>query len=221
MAIKSIICILLYYTYYSQCMSVICIIHVIHIMSLIFFCIRVSLLNLHEEERNKPRNWVPVGWIPVYDDSRDKRPGRGFDAASARKIRLYHQCWIEILDGWAERTQDAMLLPLADGVTRSTRLFIGGVMGDQQEGDTYTGEPYLCHRCFAPRSKYLDIADYEVKTMRKVRQRVEIAAADGYMKESGGKRIVRWDADGRNVRAGPGIIAIILIVAIMPFTCIV
>jgi hypothetical protein len=87
-----------------------------------------------------------------------------------------HQCWIEFLDGWAdsaERTKDAMLVPWADGVTRSTRLFIGGVMGDQQEGDKYTGEPCLCHRCFAPRSKYLHTADYEVKTMRKVRQRVE------------------------------------------------
>ena len=181
----------------------------------------MCLLNLHEEERTKPRNWVPVGWIPVYDDSRDKRPGRGFDAASARKIRLYHQCWIEFLDGWAERTKDAMLLPWADGVTRSTRLFIGGVMGDQQEGDKYTGGACVCHRCFAPRSKYLDTADYEVKTMRKVRQRVEIAAAGGYMKGSRGKRIVRWDADGRNVRAGPGIILIISIIAIMTFISII
>ncbi len=41
--------------------------------------------------------------------------------------------------------------------------------------------------------------------MRKVRRRVEIAAAGGYMKGAhGGKWIVRWDADGRNVRPGPG-----------------
>ncbi len=121
-------------------------------------------------------------------------------------------------DGWApERTKDAVLLPGADSVTRSTRLFIGGVIGDQQEGDKYTGEPCLCHRCFAPRSKYLDTADNEVKTMRKVRQGVQIAAAGGYKKGSRGKWIVRWDADGHNVRAGPGIIAIIAIIAIMTF----
>ena len=132
----------------------------------------------------KPRNWIPVGWIPCYDESRDKRRKTGFESTSARKIRLYHQCWLEFLDGWAKRTKDAMLLPWADGVTRSTRLFIGGVMGDQQEGDKYTGEPCLCHRCYAPRKRYLDTdADFEVKTMRKVRQRVEFAAAGGFAKD--------------------------------------
>ena len=34
-------------------------------------------LYFHEDERCKPRNWIPVGWIPVYDESRDKRPGQG------------------------------------------------------------------------------------------------------------------------------------------------
>ena len=169
----------------------------------------MCLLNLYEDERTKPRNWIPVGWIPVYNEQRDTRPSQGFESTSARKIRLYHQCWIEFLDGWAERTKDAILLPWADGVSRMTRLYIGGVMGDQQEGDKYTGEPCMCHRCYAPRSHYLDAAEYEVKTMRKVRQRVEIAAAGGYMKGSGSKKVVKWDPDGRNVRPGPGIIAII------------
>ena len=59
-------------------------------------------------------------------------------------------------------------IPWADGQTRWTRLFIGGVMGDQQEGDRYTGEPCVCHRCFAPRNQYMETADFEVKTMRKV-----------------------------------------------------
>ena len=164
----------------------------------------------------KPRNWIPVGWIPCYDESRDKRRKTGFESTSARKIRLYHQCWIEFLAGWAERTKDAMILPWADGVTRSTRLFIGGVMGDQQEGDKYTGEPCLCHRCFAPRKRYLDTdQDFEVKTMRKVRQRVELAAAGGVMKGSDRQRIVKWDPDGRNVRPGPGIIAFIRIMCII------
>ena len=70
-------------------------------------------------------------------------------------------------------------------------------------------------------TQYLDTADYEIKTARKVRRRVEIAAAGGYMKGSGGKWIVRWDADGRNVRAGPGIIAIVLIILIIPVICII
>jgi hypothetical protein len=80
------------------------------------------------------------------------------------------------------RTKDAILLPWADGVSRLTRLFIGGVLGDQQEGDKYTGEPCVCHRCFAPRKRYLETADFEAKTMRKVCQKVELAAAGGYLK---------------------------------------
>jgi hypothetical protein len=94
-------------------------------------------------------------------------------------------------------------------------------MGDQQEGDKYTGEPCMCHRCYAPRSHYLDAAEYEVKTMRKVRQRVEIAAAGGFLKGSGSKRVVKWDLDGRNVRPGPGIIAIIALMYIIVFIVIV
>ena len=160
---------------------------------------------MHEDERLKPRNWVPVGRLPVYDESRDTRPRTGFDSSAARKIPLYHAYWIEFLDKWAECTKEAVLIAWADGQSRWTRCFIGGVMGDQQEGDKYTGEPCVCHRCFAPRDQYLSTADFEVKTMRKVRQRVEIAAAGGYMNGTNRQRVVWWDPYGRNVGAGPGI----------------
>ena len=89
-------------------------------------------------------------------------------------------------------------------------------MGDQQEGDKYTGEPCLCHRCFAPRKRYLNTdEEFGVKTMRKVRQRVEIAAAGGFMKGKNRQRIVKWDPDGRNVRPGPGIISFISFISII------
>ena len=52
--------------------------------------------------------------------------------------------------------------------------------------------------------------------MRKVRQRVEIAAAGGYLTGlHTSTRVVKWDPDGRNVRPGPGIITLILIIHIM------
>jgi hypothetical protein len=38
-------------------------------------------------------------------------------------------------------------------------------MGDQQEGDKYTGEPCQCQRCFAHCKRYLDTdQDFEVKS---------------------------------------------------------
>ncbi len=74
----------------------------------------------------------------------------------------------------------------------------------------------LCHRCFAPRKRYLDTdEDFEVKTMRKVRQRVEFAAAGCFMKGTNRQSIVKWDPDGRNVRPGPGIVAFICIICII------
>ncbi len=100
-------------------------------------------------------------------------------------------------------------------------MFNGDVMGDQQEGDRYTGEPCVCYRCFAHRNQYLDTADFEVKTMRKVRTRVEFAAAGGHLKGSKGTRVVRLDPDGRNVTAGPGIIHIIYIMTIIAINCVI
>ena len=140
----------------------------------------MSLLNLHEDERCKPAAWLPVGWIPNYIDARAKglRPTRGYESMPARKMRLFHRCWIEFLDGWAERTRDAMILTWADGVQRSSRIFLGGLLGDQQEGDKFTGEPATCHRCFAARKDYLvPDAHAPVKSSKRMRLRVESAAS--------------------------------------------
>ena len=192
--------------------------------------IAVSLLNLHEDERSKPSAWIPVGWLPVYNEERDKRPGRGYESASARKHRLYHSCWVEFLDRWAERTKESDVLPWADGKSRKTRFFLGGVLGDQQEGDRYTGEPCVCHRCGATRDKYLETDNLQPKTMKRMRARIETYAAGvnltGSRKD---KWIVKWDPDGRNVRPGPGtsinrimsIMLIILFMSIMLIICVI
>ena len=114
-------------------------------------------------------------------------------------------CWIEFLDGWAERTRDAMILAWADGVQRSSRIFLGGLLGDQQEGDKFTGEPVVCHRCFAARKDYLvPDAHAQTKSSKRMRLRVEAAAAGANLKGVRDKWVVRWDSDGRNVRPGPG-----------------
>lgn len=165
----------------------------------------VSLLNLHEDERSKPSAWMPVGWLPVYNEERDHRPGTGYESASARKHRLYHRCWVEFLDKWAERTKESERLPWADGASRQTRFFLGGVLGDQQEGDRYTGEPCTCHRCWATRDEFLKTETLPPKSMKRMRTRIETYAAGAHLK--GSRRntwIVKWDSDGRNVRPGPG-----------------
>ena len=163
----------------------------------------MSLLNLHEDERSKPSAWIPVGWLPVYDETRDLRPGRGYDSSSARKMQLFHQCWIEFLDKWeVEKTKESQLVPWADGVSRMTRFFVGGFLGDQQEGDKYTGEPCACHRYQAPRDSYLATDHVPCKTMKFTRNKVQLAAAGAFLQISNQKAkwIVWWDPYGRNVR---------------------
>ena len=126
------------------------------IIVIIVIILPQCLLNLHENERCKPAAWIPVGWLPSYIDARAKglRPAKGYESIPARKMRLFHKCWIEFLDGWAERTSDAMILTWADCVQRSSRIFLGGLLGDRQEGDKFAGEPCVCHRCIAARKDY-------------------------------------------------------------------
>ena len=68
--------------------------------------IAVCLLNLYEEERTKPNNWIPVGWLPVYDKKRllkDMSPPLLERFACTTSIgsnfSTNGQFWIEFLDG--------------------------------------------------------------------------------------------------------------------------
>ncbi len=77
-------------------------------------------------------------------------------------------------------------------------------MGDQQEGDKFTGEPCVCHRCFAVRKDYVvpDAPD-QAELSQRMRLRVEAAAAGVHVKGTRDKWVVKWDSDGRLVRPGP------------------
>jgi hypothetical protein len=70
--------------------------------------ISVSVLNLHEEERQKPENWIPIGWIPCFDDEKARcfRPGQGYESCNARKNRLFHYCFCHLLHNWDDDTRD-------------------------------------------------------------------------------------------------------------------
>ena len=94
----------------------------------------MSLLNIHDDERQKPENWIPVGWIPIFDDKKTKglRPGRGYECNAARKYRLYHECWKAFLGNWSEVTGHTHDIVWAGSTRRQTRFFIGGLLGDQQ-----------------------------------------------------------------------------------------
>ncbi len=67
----------------------------------------MSVLNLHEEERQKPENWIAVGWMPNNDHDLTKRLGQGYESDKARKIRLFHDCLFHVLSNWDNQTKSA------------------------------------------------------------------------------------------------------------------
>ena len=95
--------------------------------------ISVSVLNLHEDERQKPENWIPIGWMPCFDDekARTLRPGQGYESSNARKNRLFHDCFRHLLQNWDADTRDPQNIVWGDQKRRQTRFFLGGLMGDQ------------------------------------------------------------------------------------------
>ena len=112
-----------YLTYIAYC-AYYCIPHLNYLFS-------VSLLNLTEEERSKPENWIPVGWIPVYNNELSKRPGKGYESDSARCHRLMHDCLRHFLTDWNAKTEHTTNIMYGDDVCRQTRIFLGGLLGDQ------------------------------------------------------------------------------------------
>jgi len=97
------------------------------------FCLfTVSVLNLHEDERQRPENWIPIGWIPVYDDKLTKRPAKGYQSNAARKARLFHDCFRNLLRTWDAKTEKTQDIVWGDQIKRQTRFFLGGLLGDQQ-----------------------------------------------------------------------------------------
>ena len=65
----------------------------------------MSVLNLHEDERQKPQYWIPIGWMPIYDDKRSKCRNKGYESLAARKARLFHDCFRKLLSTWDEKTK--------------------------------------------------------------------------------------------------------------------
>ncbi len=67
-------------------------------------------LNIHEDERMKPENWIPLCWLPIIDDCKSLRPGQGYEGGPARNLRLQHECWKRFLSNGIHSDQQVLLL---------------------------------------------------------------------------------------------------------------
>ncbi len=97
----------------------------------------MSVLNLHEDERLKPENWIPIGWMPNYDKDLTKRPGKGYESDQARKVRLFHDCFRYLLSNWDNQSKSTHDIVWGDQMRRQMRFFLGGVMGISRQHTTH------------------------------------------------------------------------------------
>jgi hypothetical protein len=70
--------------------------------------------------------------MPNYDKDVTQRPGQGYKSDQARKVRLFHDCFRNLLSNWDNQTKSTQNIVWGDQVRRQTRFFLGGLMGDQQ-----------------------------------------------------------------------------------------
>ena len=88
-------------------------------------------MNIHEDVQRD--HWIPIAFMPIYDpDKCLKRPKKGYESDAARAMRLYHDCWRLILGKWNEKCQNNRVVSIGDGSRHQVRLFLGGLLGDQQ-----------------------------------------------------------------------------------------
>ena len=83
--------------------------------------------------------------------------------------------------------------PIGGGSPAPNKIFFFGcLLGDQQEGDKYTAEPVVCHRCSSASTDFLNPhAPAHPKTMKCMRLNVEAAASGAHLKGSRGKWVVK------------------------------
>ena len=93
-------------------------------------------LNIHEDERMKPENWIPLAWLPIINADKSRRPTQGYEGSPARNCRLFHECWKRFLSNWDMFSTVHRIVIYADGIARETMHFIAGLLGDQQVYDT-------------------------------------------------------------------------------------
>ena len=49
----------------------------------------MTLLNIHDDERQKPENWIPVGWLPMFDDKKTDSGLKEFECAHVSVLEQY------------------------------------------------------------------------------------------------------------------------------------
>ena len=116
----------------------------------------MSLANIHDDVRSEPGSWIVVGMIPIFNRTvagRAGRPMHGPQGCPRRKIELLHQCYHTLLKGWNQITEKVKILQWADGAWRRSKIFLGGLLSDQPEADSFCCDgSQTCKTCKCPKT---------------------------------------------------------------------
>ncbi len=91
-------------------------------MFVMYYQFSESLLNTMEDIRAELSAWYAVGWMPIIDEEKSLRPGRGYDSDAARSLRVFHECWIQTTS-FIDYSTEAGILPGSAGDMFFARLF--------------------------------------------------------------------------------------------------
>jgi len=133
--------------------------------------------------------------IPIYNKQIAKRAGRplirGPEASPRRKIHLFHQCYMKLMEGWNAITEKVKVLLWGDGVWRKTKISLAALLCDQPEADAFCcSGSQTCKVCECPKDRLSDIAEFPLNDAAKTRRAV-LRAADGHL--TGGARLFQRD----------------------------
>ncbi len=78
------------------------------------------LLNIHEDEQMDSDNWTPLGWIPIIDETKSRRPKQGYQDGPACSNSLFHESWRNFISNFSKQYAGLRIVIYADGIARET-----------------------------------------------------------------------------------------------------
>ena len=159
------------------------------------FSLAVSLANIHDDVRSEPGSWIVVGMIPMFNKTvagRAGRPKKGPNGCPRRKVELLHQCYHALLKGWNQITEKVKILQWADGAWRRSMIFLGGLLSDQPEADSFCCDgSQTCKTCKCPKTHL--VSHFRTFPLRNAsaEQQAVYAAATGLF-ERDRRKDVKW-----------------------------
>jgi hypothetical protein len=63
-------------------------------------------------------NWIPLGWIPIIDETKSRRPTQAYQGSPARNTRLFYNCWRNFISNICKQFAALRVVIYAHGIAR-------------------------------------------------------------------------------------------------------